>query len=610
MSVNQSIKSVGRGKNTTQSFSVFLANWIVSQSSTMKSLALTLSLLCFGLFVSAQSPSYKEMMYDMSVNFYDVVDAAEAYFETHDKGKGSGWKGYQRWKAEFEGRYFPSGDRSQVDPYHVANAYKKFLLNNPQPKSSFNNGWRDLGPYDANNITSHYSPGIGRVEDFYVNPSNPNQMYIGSRSGGCWASTDGGATWENNTDYLFATGVNTLTASPTNGDSVLINLRNPMSGASHGIYRSVDGGQTWNVTPFNPTNLGWGGLGTNDDVYMLRMHPLVPNLVFVGTDQGLFRSDDNLQTWTQLINGGDIVEINFHPTDPNVVYVYDDDGGASDPNAILISTDMGLTFTNGATMPINAGRRGYIATSADCPDCVFFASNNGVWKSLDQGQTFTFMMNPPQSCDAFAVNDQDTSHILYGYVDVEMSADGGQTFTQRTWWANGSPDSTYIHADLRGAACHNGVFYAATDGYFAKSADNGLSWERLSDGCAIREFYRAGFSQSNWQVGMAGSQDNGSSAILENGWVEWNGGDGMEAVVQPLNDHWMIGSWQYGTRNRTKDKAQSRQGVGTPQQGDWIAPMFLDPNHQMRVTIVAIRSLNRTSLALVGNTWVPPALAT
>lgn len=532
--------------------------------------------------VTAQS-NYKEMMNDPSVNFYDVVEAAENYFKTHDTGKGSGYKGYQRWKAENEGKYYPSGDRSNVDPYLVTKAYQKFLKSNSQQKSSFNNGWRDLGPYDANNITDHYAPGIGRVETFYVDPSNPNRIYLGSRSGGFWYTNDEGATWTNSTDFMFATGVNTLTASPTNSDSVVINLRNPLQGASHGLYRSTDGGATFTITAFNPTNLGWGGLGTNDDVYKIAYHPLVADLIFIGTDQGLFRSDDNLQTWTQHINGGDITDIQFHPIDPNIIYLYDNDGGASNPDAILRSTDMGLTFTNSATIVGNSNSRGHMDVSADCPDCLFFGSSNGFWKSTDQGQNFTFMFNPPQSCAGIAVSEVDTSHILYGYVDLEMSADGGTSFTQRTWWANGNPDTTYVHADLRIAENVNGVFYVGTDGYLCKSLDNGLSWTRLNDGTGIKEFYRAGLSQCNWQVAVAGSQDNGSSVLLENGWAEWNGGDGMEGICQPLNDTWMLGSWQYGTRFRSKDKAQTWHGTGTPQSGYWIAPLMLDPNQQMRV---------------------------
>ena len=114
-------------------------------------------LLFLGLSIQAiAQSSYKEMMTDPSFNFYDVIEAAETYFETHEKGKGSGYKGYQRWKAENEGKYFPSGNRSNVDPFLVKKAYQKILRDNEAQKSSFSNGWRDLGPYDAN--TSEYFP--------------------------------------------------------------------------------------------------------------------------------------------------------------------------------------------------------------------------------------------------------------------------------------------------------------------------------------------------------------------------------------------------------------------------------------------------------------------
>ena len=83
--------------------------------------------------------------------------------------------------------------------------------------------------------------------------------------------------------------------------------------------------------------------------------------------------------------------------------------------------------------------------------------------------------------------------------------------------------------------------------------------------------------------GCGGISGQRQQCSLENGWNEWNGGDGMEGICLPLNDEWMLGSWQFGTRFRSKDKAQTWHGVGTPERGDWIAPMALDPNHQMRV---------------------------
>lgn len=523
------------------------------------------------------------MMEDAQYNFYEVVASAEKHFENHDKGKGSGWKPYQRWKAENEAKFYPSGDRSKTDPYFVENAYLKFLENHslPENKTQATNQWRDLGPFDANTITSHYSPGIGRVESFWVNPNNTSQIFLGSRSGGFWKTNDEGLTWANTTDHLIASGVNTIAVSPTNPDSVLINVRNGGNNTSHGIYRSNDGGDTWIASAFIPSAIGWGGLGTSDQIYKIHYHPRVKNLVFIGTNKGFYKSTDNLLTWTKPMASGSIRDIEFHPTNDSIIYIYDANSGGG--AVIRISDDQGDNFTNSPTLVGNGNSKVFIAVSPICDDCVYTASKNGVWKSFDKGQSFKFLGNPNQSCDGFAVSDIDTNHILYGYLDVMASTDGGKNFTKITGWANSAPDQTYVHADLRTAESINGVFYVGTDGYLAKSLDNGLSWTRLNDGTGIREFYAVGLSQSQASTQMAGSQDNGTSILDETGWIEWNGGDGMEAVVHPLNDNWMIGSWQYGSRNRTTDAGQTRNGL--PRTGDaaWQAPLLLDPNQHMSV---------------------------
>ncbi|WMX15319.1 MULTISPECIES: GEVED domain-containing protein [unclassified Aureispira] len=545
--------------------------------------------LLLGILISSsciQAQNYKRMMNDMDVNFYDVCKAADRYFETHSKGKGSGWKGYQRWRAWNESRYYPSGDRKNIDPYFLKHAYEAFLRDNPQPENLYPTGWNDLGPYDANNITTHYSPGIGRVECFYVNPNNTQQMYLGSRSGGFWRTGDGGSTWQNTTDFLLASGVNTMDASPTNSDSVIINIRNASNGASHGIYRSSDAGATWTLTAFNSTNLNWGGVGDNWQIYKIVYHPTIPNLVFVGTNAGLYRSTDNLQTWTNLVPGTRITDIEFHPNSANIIYLYDGNDFGSNLSVILRSTDFGLTFSPSAPIGGNNDAKGILAVTPVCPNCVYFASNNGVWRSDDAGQNFTFLTNPPSDCDGFAVSDVDSLHLCYGDVDTYASSDGGYNFTKVTEWTTGNnPDTTYIHADLRTAECINGVFYVGTDGYFCKSPNNGQSWYRMNDGTGIREFYSVGLSQSNSKVQIAGSQDNGTSILSDSGWIEWYGADGMEAIVQPLNDQWMIGSWQFGGRRRTNDGGASGDNLSAPEAGTgaWEAPLIIDPNSQMKV---------------------------
>jgi hypothetical protein len=148
-----------------------------------KPLLIILFLFSFN-FLSAQQ--WKEMINDPSINVYEVVAEAESYFQNIDKNaKGSGWKKYQRWLYENEPKFYPSGDRSNVDPYFVSKEFKNFLKNNSkQEKSLFDNGWEELGPYYIEQVTGHYAVGLGRVESFYSDPNDSNRIYLGSRSGG------------------------------------------------------------------------------------------------------------------------------------------------------------------------------------------------------------------------------------------------------------------------------------------------------------------------------------------------------------------------------------------------------------------------------------------
>ncbi|MFK7784561.1 MAG: GEVED domain-containing protein [Crocinitomicaceae bacterium] len=549
----------------------------------MKSIFLLISISFSVNSVSAQT--WKEMMNNPNVNIYDVVQEAESYFENIDiHEKGSGWKTYQRWLFENEPKFYPSGDRSEVDPYFVSKNYEAFLLNNPSPKALFNTGWEELGPHYIEQVTGHYAVGLGRVETFYADPNDADRIYLGSRSGGFWKTTDGGTTWtESTTDFLFASGVNTMTVSPTNPDSVFINVRNSRNGTTHGVYLSTDAGDTWNVTNFNPTNLGWGGMGTNRQIYQVIYHPTVPGLMFVGTNEGLFRSTDNLNTWTNPIATLDFQTIAFHPTNPSIIYAKT----SNNNSAIYVSTDGGISFNLSNTIPGNSSSI-KLSTTPACPTCVYIGSSDGVWKSSDEGMNFAFVSDPGISnFGAFAVSDIDTNIILFGDIDTHMSYDEGVTFGQVTYWSQGNANynttGTYVHADIRGSRCQNGVFWVNTDGLLCKSLDNGATWI-MYEGQSIRENYNLGLSQSNHERTITGSQDNGTSIKTENSWVEFYGADGMEGIIHPLNDDWMIGSLQNGGRRRTKDGGQTQSGI-TPsgQTGYWIAPLFYDPNDQMTV---------------------------
>ena len=553
-----------------------------------KPLLIILFLFSFN-FLSAQQ--WKEMINDPSINVYEVVAEAESYFQNIDKNaKGSGWKKYQRWLYENEPKFYPSGDRSNVDPYFVSKEFKNFLKNNSkQEKSLFDNGWEELGPYYIEQVTGHYAVGLGRVESFYSDPNDSNRIYLGSRSGGFWRTIDGGNSWTNTTDFLYAAGVNTIAVSPNNPNHVLINVRNSNNGVTHGIYQSQDGGDTWNITNFNPDNLGWGGLETYNSIYKIVYHPTIPDLVFIGTSEGLFRSTDNLNTWTNSATGNswewdyDFTQINFHPTDENIIYA----ATYNENSKIYISNDGGLTFSDSNTISGNSSNI-KLSVSAACTDCIYVGSSSGVWKSTDNGQNFTLISNPGISnYGAFAVSDVDTNYMLFGDIDTHISSDEGLTFNQVTYWntgnANYNTTGTYVHADIRGSRSENGVFWVNTDGFLCKSLDNGATWQ-IYEGQSIRENYCLGLSQSNHERTISGSQDNGTSIKTENSWIEFYGADGMEGIIHPLNDDWMIGSFQFGGKRRTKDGGLTQGGINPSGfDGNWIAPLLYDPNNQMRI---------------------------
>jgi photosystem II stability/assembly factor-like uncharacterized protein len=595
--------------------------------TTTKWIFFALTLVCFSPSFG-QTRSYLKMMEDMSINFYTVCDSAEAYFSVNGKGKGSGYTPYLRWKYLNESMYYPSGDRTidHLAPYMAYQELKKA----PHTRLFQDGGWRSLGPDSITNITGHYAAGLGRLDLVLVNHSNPQQMYVASRSGGLWRTNDDGDTWQQHTDFVGSTGIYTASASPLNFDSILVNVSIPNIAQSLGIYRSTDGGVTFSPTAFTPQALGVSSI----DVFVIKYHPRVPNLVFVGTNRGIFRSTDNLQTWTQLNPTWDVRDIEFHPTDNSIIYVSDYYywAFASNPNTIYKSTNQGLSYQATPVLVGNNGEYVNISVSNDCPNCVYLASKNGTWKSFNEGESFEAIpvtSNPPNTPEdqpfnqgESVPNDQDTSVFITGHVNVYRSINGGRHFDKcadwhlgealngnGTLWQNFQSSTSYVHADVRYLECIDGIFYVCTDGYMARSADNGITWQRLTNNIGIRENYCAGTAQSDHNTTLLGSQDNGTTLIDNNGWTEVYGADGMEAIIHPLNEQFSIFSIQNGNRRRSIDGGLSSElifdpnpvpGLDDSDSAEWVAPLLTDPNDHFTLYHFGLRTYKSTDF---GNTW-------
>ena len=126
-------------------------------------------LFVFAFYSLAEAQEYKAMMDDFRYSIPQVKAAADKHFQAYGKEEGSGHKGYQRWLWANEYQYGPSGDRSKVDPYFLQKEWQKVQSGMEQVQTA---AWQDLGPYAIDSITGHYSPGLGRVECFYVDPND------------------------------------------------------------------------------------------------------------------------------------------------------------------------------------------------------------------------------------------------------------------------------------------------------------------------------------------------------------------------------------------------------------------------------------------------------
>src|SRR5437870_979832 len=177
--------------------------------------------------------------------------------------------------------------------------------------------WRSLGP-----------PRGGRSIAVTGSASRPYEYYMGATGGGLWKTTDGGTTWRAVTDdHVHSSSVGAVAVAPSNPDVVYIgtgeaDIRgNIIQG--DGAYRSTDGGKTW-------THIG---LTETQVIAKIRVHPTNPDLVYVAAfghhaapnaERGVYRSKDGGKTWDRILFRDDKTganELIIDPNNPQVVYV-------------------------------------------------------------------------------------------------------------------------------------------------------------------------------------------------------------------------------------------------------------------------------------------------
>lgn len=535
---------------------------------------------------TSQYPYWIRMMQDPDANFYQVQSAFNKYWENREITKGCGWKPFKRWESMMQWRVDANGFMPAPDA--VQKAYQNYMSNFDNPASLAGN-WVSQGPFDIPAAKGYQ--GLGRINAVAFHPTNPDIIYIGAPAGGLWVTTVGGNAWTTTTDVLPTLGVSAIAIDYSNPSTIYIGTGDRDAGDAPGVgvMKSTDNGTTW----FSSNN----GMG-NKIVGDLLMDPVNPQIIFAGTNGGVFKTIDGGANWI-FKEGGDFKDISFKPGNPTILY------GTTAGN-FYRSTDAGENwFQIVAGLP--AAARGVVGVTPANPELVYFLlakSDNGfkgLYRSTDAGLTFAEMSDSPNimdwSCDgsgsggqawydlSLTVDPVNENTIYVGGVNVWKSIDGGVNWQINGHWYGGCGVPA-VHADQHIFVVNplNNRIYIGNDGGIYWTDNGGNQWHEISTGLAISQAYKIGQSATVDDIVVNGYQDNGSSIFENNTWVAINGGDGMECAIDQTDANYRYATVYYGSINRIKGTYNQGQiagnGVnGINEEGAWVTPFIIDANN-------------------------------
>ncbi len=536
--------------------------------------------------------------------FYEISEAFHTYWEGRDfTAKGSGYKPFMRWENYWkhfinDKGYLPTSKQLWES---WQNKQKRIGMD-VNPTST----WTSVGPL-ATGVYSGRLPGQGRVNAIAVDPNNENTWYVGAPAGGIWKSTDAGSNWVNLFDDFPQIGVSGIAIDPNNSNIIYIATGDDDAADSYsvGVFKSIDGGTTWQETGLNPSNTT-----VNTLMNEIVIDPVNSDIVWVGTNGGLYKSIDGGTTWENKSNFG-VSDFKLKPGDSNTVYTVSS-------SRYYKSVD-GETFSEITDiLPTSSGRM-VLGVSAADPEIVYILSVNtgssnfsyqGLYKSTDSGETFTESPNTTNIMEssqawfdlALEVSPTNANELYVGCLNMWKSLNGGNSFTRLNQWFQNN--AAYTHADIHTIKIFNNKVFTGTDGGIYMSQNKGATFTDYTENIAIGQFYRLSVSPSNASKMIGGLQDNGGQ-ILENGvWNNYHGGDGMDNVIDPNNDNLVYGFTQFGgSLNISSNSGQSIGFVGPPRddqndqiQGNWITPLAISSTGEVYAGFDAVYKLE-------GNSW-------
>jgi hypothetical protein len=485
-----------------------------------------------------------------------------------------------------------------------------------------------IGPASWTSIGPHTYYG-GRVQSIAIHPADSKRMWAGAAGGGIWKTTDGGASWTPYSDTLPSLAITSIVIAPVNNSIMYAGSgdeRNGVVGA--GIYKSTNGGATWTQLP--STIPPSATTGTWRFVRKLAIHPGNDNILLAATGETLYRSTDGGATWQA--KGGSVSDVAFHPLDGNRVVatgMYSSDGGATwttlarKPDTAVYAWS--LEF--GSVVYESAG----LLPPADAPNEERYSGT--ISRSTDGGATWTtladikHLMPYAWHGNAIWVDPVDRNLILAGGEGLWRSTNGGVSWAQITH-GGGLPQTGWtgmqaiVTAPGYNGSTNRAVFVASGGGVF-KLTDTGAApisptyWTNLNNGLATVQF-RSGTGHTGANGGILGGTAATGTIGMVAGTTGWSivdvGPHGGYAAIDPADGSILYGSRQLSSifRRNAGEALPLQIHHASPnaledafKEGNWAAPMLLDPNNS-NVLYVGASSLWRTwNAKSMYTNWAP-----
>lgn len=468
--------------------------------------------------------------------------------------------------------------------------------------------YRSIGPA----LTS------GRISDFAVNPDNPSEYYVATSSGGVWKTINAGTTFKPIFDSQGSYSIGCITMDPNNSNIIWVGTgeNNNQRSVSYGdgLYKSEDAGNSWKKV----------GLDNSEHIGKIIVDPRNSDVVYVaaigplwssGGDRGLYKTTDGGTTWDTVLyisKHTGINDIVMDPRDPDVLYasalqrrrhVFTYIGGGPE-SGLYKTTDGGENWKkiNKGLPGVDLGRIGLAISPAD-PEIVyaiveaaqrkggFYASTNRGASWEKRGSFYTsgnyyqeIIPDPIDPDKIFAMNNW-----------MQYTVDGGRTFNivgedfkhidNHCMWID--PQNT----DHLLVGCDGGIY---------ETWDHAKTWHFKAN-LPVTQFYKVAIDSMYPMYNVyGGTQDNFSiggptrtisdHGIVNSDWFITNGGDGFESQVDPNNPNIVFAQSQYGGLVRYDKsngeklgiKPQERKGESN-YRWNWDAPLAVSRHKEGRV---------------------------